>query len=73
MLDTVLHIVTVWIATSFSFGAAWVGWCTLCYGFAALRGKSPGSRRTRAVAESARVTSAAFIVRRLNISPSSNH
>jgi hypothetical protein len=71
MFDTVLHIVTVWIATSFSFGAAWVGWCTLCYGFAALRRKSPGSRRTPP--ESARGTSAALIVRRLNISPSSNH
>jgi len=70
MFHTVLKIVTIWIATSFSFGAAW---CTLCYGFAARRGKNPGSRRTPPVAESARATSAAFIVRRLNTSPSSNH
>ena len=73
MVSTMLQIVTIWIATSFSIGAAWVGWCTLCYGFAALRGKSLESRRTLRLAESAHASSAVFIVRRLNITPSSNH
>lgn len=70
MFSTVLQIAIVWIATSFSIGAVWVG---LCYGVAALRGKSPGSPSTPRFAESARAASAYSIVRRLNITPASNH
>jgi hypothetical protein len=70
MFDTLLQIAIVWIATSFSIGAAWVG---LCYGYAALHGTSPGSPSTPRLAESDCAASAFSIVRRLNITPASNH